>query len=451
MPSVPSGPLSAGAKSTLVKPFVPPTEIKHLYDDFDDKVSLLMACNFAKNPDRQIRMFVETAVVIAHVSEIFEMFSGFCNKFRQFWAARPGAYPKEVREVITFTEDLCKMRTRSSATRDSSREAGLEKARADKEAALAEAQAKAQKPPRRKGPIMPAFVVTDDDESDEDVRDEDTVMADVEPKSKRLSSSDLLMLEDAELDAMIFGPDDPAPSATTVPPVKPLPTGPKAQSLPGFNKFKPGRPETVRIPYARIQRIDKTTSAYIKAQSLLLKTDKYESIKVAAEPDGPSVRKRPRRSSLYEFEEAQPPLQGMLDILKEMYSFSPRAYLESIGELPAFRVPTTAKFTHSDSNRASTSASAIVSAPGQGIPTSRALALQEFDTRSNISLTVHRLAYQLTLHEVLVAEHERLLKEMKKRDVTVLEKDEAQLVECLLHTSTSQGSPACPSKNKSSK
>ncbi|KAJ7036775.1 hypothetical protein C8F04DRAFT_1257654 [Mycena alexandri] len=424
MPAAPSGPSSTGAKSTLVKPFVPPTEIKHLYDDFDDKVSLLMACNFAKNPDRQIRMFVETAVVmltlrpfgqvIAHVSEIFEMFSGFCNKFRQFWAARPGAYPKEVREVITFTEDLRKMRTRSSATRDSSREAGLEKARADKEAALAEAQAKAPKPPRRKGPITPAFVVTDDDESDEDVRDEDTVMADVEPKSKRLSSSDLLMLEDAELDAMIFGPDDPvAPSATTVPPVKPLPTGPKAQSLPGFNKFKPGRPET--------------------AQSLLFKTDKYESIKVAAEPDGPSVRKRPRRSSLYEFEEAQPPLQ------------------ESIGELPAFRVPTTAKFTHSDSNRASTSASAIVSAPGQGIPTSRALALQEFDTRSNISLTVHRLAYQLTLHEALVAEHERLLKEMKKRDVTVLEKDEAQSVECLLHTSTSQGSPACPSKNKSSK
>jgi hypothetical protein len=64
MPSAPSGPSSTGAKSTLVKPFVPPTEIKHLYDDFDDKVSLLMACNFAKNPDRQIRMFVETAVVM---------------------------------------------------------------------------------------------------------------------------------------------------------------------------------------------------------------------------------------------------------------------------------------------------------------------------------------------------------------------------------------------------
>jgi hypothetical protein len=73
------------------------------------------------------------------------MFSGFCNKFRQFWAARPGAYPREVRDIITFTDELRKMRARSSGTRDSTREAGLEKVRADKEAALAEAQARNQK------------------------------------------------------------------------------------------------------------------------------------------------------------------------------------------------------------------------------------------------------------------------------------------------------------------
>lgn len=68
-------PQFSGSKATLVKPFAPPPEIKHLYDEFDDKVSLLMACNLSKQPDRFLRMFVETAVVMVRVDNFIT--SGF--------------------------------------------------------------------------------------------------------------------------------------------------------------------------------------------------------------------------------------------------------------------------------------------------------------------------------------------------------------------------------------
>ncbi|KAJ7713798.1 hypothetical protein B0H16DRAFT_1478375 [Mycena metata] len=399
-----------------------------------------MACNLSKQPDRFLRMFVETTAVmltlkpfpgvIAHHTEIYEMFSGFCNKFRQFWAARPGAYPREVRDIITFTDDLRKMRARSSGTRDSTREAGLEKVRADKEAALAEAQARTQKvirsvrlirlysrltllqAPRRKGPITPATIETDDEYEDGEF-EQDSEMPDAIPdlegddEVEVVENSALHSAENSALHSALFGDKASfAPAASAVPPVKPIPTGPKAQTLPNFNKHKPGRPETVRIPYTRHRRIDKTSSAYAKAQTLLSKTDPLETIKVAAEPDAPSSRKRARRSSFYEFQEAQPPLQGSSAILKAAMTSKPSP-------------------PDSDGPRLVATATAIVNGEGCGIATSRALALQEFDTRSNISVTLHRLAYQLALHDALVQEHQRLLKEMKNRDLPVFKTDHA--------------------------
>ncbi|KAJ7744932.1 hypothetical protein B0H16DRAFT_1727132 [Mycena metata] len=412
-------PQSSGSKTTLVKPFAPPPEIKHLYDEFDDKVSLLMACHLSKQPDRFLRIFVETAAVmltlkpfpgvIAHVTEIYEMFSGFCNKFRQFWAACPGAYPREVRDIITFTDELRKMCARSSGTRDSTREAALKKVRADKEAALAKAQARNQKAPRRKGPITPATIETDDKYEDGEF-DQDSEVPDALPELEGddeveiVENSTLHSAENSALHSALFGDKASfAPAASAVPPVKPIPTGPKAQTLPNFNKHKPGRPET--------------------AQTLLSKTDPLETIKVAAEPDAPSSRKRAHRSSFYEFQEAQPPLQGSSAILKAAMTSKPSP-------------------PDSDGPRLVATATAIVNGEGCGIATSRALALQEFDTRSNISVTLHRLAYQLALHDALVQEHQRLLKEMKNRDLPVFKTDHAHDVECLLHT-TDQDATAC--------
>lgn len=157
---------------------------------------------------------------------------------------------------------------------------------------------------------------------------------------------------------------------------------------------------------------------------MLSKTDPLETIKVAAEPDAPSSRKRARRSSFYEFQEAQPPLQGMFNALKDLYSVSLR---DVLGSSAILKAAMTSKPSPPDSDgpRLVATATAIVNGGGCGIATSRALALQEFDTRSNISVTLHRLAYQLALHDALVQEHQRLLKEMKNRDLPVFKTDHA--------------------------
>jgi hypothetical protein len=51
-------------------PFVPPASIKEPYEAAEYQVSLLMACNFPKNPERQVKIFIETAV--AMVRQLFQ-------------------------------------------------------------------------------------------------------------------------------------------------------------------------------------------------------------------------------------------------------------------------------------------------------------------------------------------------------------------------------------------
>ena len=45
-------------------PFDPPAEIKDKYEQVEYQVTLLMACNFNKYPDRQLQLFIETAVTL---------------------------------------------------------------------------------------------------------------------------------------------------------------------------------------------------------------------------------------------------------------------------------------------------------------------------------------------------------------------------------------------------
>ncbi len=126
-------------------PFVPPASIKEPYEAAEYQVSLLMACNFPKHPERQIKIFVETAValvrlilvslisskvfilvllkallfpfaqLIAGLDEVYNMFNRFTNKFHQFADPRNLSYPPEVAKVLTFTEYIVKIRKRLSA------------------------------------------------------------------------------------------------------------------------------------------------------------------------------------------------------------------------------------------------------------------------------------------------------------------------------------------------
>lgn len=79
---------------------------------------------------------------------------------------------------------------------------------------------------------------------------------------------------------------------------------------PRFKKNKADRPETVRIPYTRVSRIDVHSRQFLKAMGIVAKTNPDEADQVSSETLGVS-RKRRRANSFYEYIDSYESTQGM--------------------------------------------------------------------------------------------------------------------------------------------
>lgn len=180
----------------------------------------------------------------------------------------------------------------------------------------------------------------------------------------------------------------------------------KTPTAPQGNK----RPEIVRVPYIRVSsRIDAESTNYIKAMSVLSKTDPTEAAKVLDEiPPAPS-RKRPRSSSFYDFDDAHSGPQGALSISHDLYSFVKGRLVSNLTQKQID------KFTPKRVNELTESAKrAIADQSRVGLPDD-AVMRQERHVRSHMANCAHQLQHFLRTRDYLAIEHKRLMAILDQR------------------------------------
>ncbi|KAJ7790876.1 hypothetical protein B0H13DRAFT_2394459 [Mycena leptocephala] len=270
MPGVPLGPqhLLHNALHPPDKEFVPPAAVADEYTAAEEQLSLLMACNYPQFV-KQLGLFVWTAAVlnafephkqlVAPITEIFEMFTKFTNKFRQFWGPHGAKTPPPaITATLELGEEFHKLRVRAKANQNSLLEAACDKSRAEKDDAKKEA-----KKSKRKKQVLSAEAVQSDPEDSVIVVDEDTVMDDL------LDAQGDDDLDSIDADAFMAEIDDAKKEKEKAS------TSKSAQKLPKISKNKP-RAETVCIPYTRVGCLDRSSSAFVKAMNIIGKTDPKE-------------------------------------------------------------------------------------------------------------------------------------------------------------------------------
>lgn len=173
----------------------------------------------------------------------------------------------------------------------------------------------------------------------------------------------------------------------------------------------------VRIPFLRHAHLDKKSPHYLKAAQIIAKTSPAEAAQIATEPETPTVRRRPRRHSLYKFAEPKSVSQGSLFGrscgAQLTLPFVTDATNNVSAQSSGASAPSETAVTHEAVLRAMLDQGRTPSSP-------RALAIMEYETRANLSLGAHRMAFQLSQRVSLLEEHARILTAMRNQNIAVL-------------------------------
>ncbi|KAJ7903982.1 hypothetical protein B0H13DRAFT_2334915 [Mycena leptocephala] len=328
-------------------------------DQTEEQLSLLMACNYPQFV-KQLGLFVRTAAVlnafephkqlVAPINEIFEI-SG---------ASQRQGTPAAITEALELGEEFHKLRVRAKANQNSLLEAARDKSRAEKDDAKKEAKKVPYNPlvhslvktiisscPSARSRFLSAEAIQSDPEDSVIVVDEDTIMDDL------LDAQGDDDLDSIDADMFMAEIDDAKKEKA------------KASTSKSAQKLNKPRAETVCIPYTHVGRLDRSSSAFVKAMNVIGKTDPKEAEKVASEAEASVLRKQRHAGSHYEYPKLTTPHRdGVLE-----------AALEA------------------------------VNSPIPNLP-DRALQRIGLQARTELLATTHRLSFTLEYHRMLLAEQE---------------------------------------------
>ncbi|KAJ7222084.1 hypothetical protein B0H12DRAFT_1241132 [Mycena haematopus] len=365
-------------------PFQPPAHLKKMFEDADAALGdflddqrmqyfehTLNKCGKASRCLNNLKPYFSQFCLIDEMYSMFPRFNTKMEKFKAAHAERLQAkFPAAVRRTMSSFEDLKKERTRAlanaaSKNHDARAQSGIEPE-----------STKANEPKNRPDShyqdtaLSPESISSDsEDEADavEAQVDEDTHMEDVH-------------IDPSEYPVILPWKPEPTPEEVEA----------KKRMLKQVRAFVSGRPETVRIPYINISRLDQTSNNYTKAMAIVARTNPEEAQKVASSIVISS--KRRRQNSFIELTD----------------STSQSEFL-SIEDL--------------DTSTPSTTVSTAIAIAESTVPRSNdALLLIEYNTRTELSAISHRISLFVDAYRNTYSEHQKCTAVLKEKGLTPLVK-----------------------------
>ncbi|KAJ6478860.1 hypothetical protein C8R47DRAFT_1219405 [Mycena vitilis] len=404
MPPVPLGPQHLSQNALHPPPFVPPEVLKDVYPDLCDHFETVLHTSYPKL-NRQLKMYEESAEfmvslhgyaeLIAVTSEIYMGYQNVVSKIRQ---THPDAndHTANVTKLLAMCSEMQGHRKRARLAAEKASLVAMEKNREEKD--LAKEAAREEKRPRKKPKKNSPPEVPTSDEEDDSVPDEDVPMEDVDSQERRSSPEVQIVDDPIDFDKgaqVVVSGGKLVPRAghekaihTIVHKVVEDNKVVDDKKLSKAAKKEKKRAEVILFPYIHLNRIDRTSAAYVQAMNIVAQTAPEEAAKVASITTPPSL-KRGRANDYIDW------------------------------ECGRFYYAQTKRPTPGSNQVPDRAARAIQGAVGVDIP-NKGLLRAEYETRSNIVAVIARLSADLGIHETLVAKHNEMATLIRARGLTAL-------------------------------
>ncbi|KAJ6456025.1 hypothetical protein C8R47DRAFT_1227996 [Mycena vitilis] len=333
--------------------------------------------------------------LIAVTSEIYMGYQNVVSKIHQ---THPDAndHTANVTKLLAMCSEMQGHRKRARLAAEKASLVAMEKNREEKD--LAKEAAREEKRPRKKPKKNSPPEVPTSDEEDDSVPDEDVPMEDVDSQERRSSPEVQIVDDPIDFDKgaqVVVSGGKLVPRAghekaihTIVHKVVEDNKVVEDKKLSKAAKKEKKRAEVILFPYIHLNRIDRTSAAYVQAMNIVAQTAPEEAAKVASITTPPSL-KRGRANDYIDWE-------------------CGRFYYAQI------KHPTPGSNQVPDR-----AARAIQGAVGVDIP-NKGLLRAEYETRSNIVAVIARLSADLGIHETLVAKHNEMATLIRARGLTAL-------------------------------